>query len=409
MRLQLTLSILLCLVLFSVYGQDSTYDYPNAALENVESQFLFSYYDQDGNHSAVTGGKGTEELKSYSPNIIVNIPVDSNGRKVLFFDGGIDYYTSASTDKIDYNVSSASAEDIRSHMTAGYRADFKDKRLGFEGRGSYSIESDYISYGLGLSFYKVSPTNRTQFYLEGQLYHDILGWGWFAGLPNQGPVYPIELRYKEWFSNDIRNSYTLELTISHLLSHATQVDLIGGIGYQKGLLSTPFHRVYFQGLEQARVEQLPDSRIKIPLAIQLHQALSGRIFLRSYYRYYFDDFGIQSNTFSIEIPVKISESFSVFPLFRFYAQTAAKYFKPYKEHSLDQEFYTSDYDLSKFTSIKYGGGFRIAPPPGIFRYNFPFSSKKRKLKSLDFRAAGYQRSDGLSATIFSIGLSFSNY
>jgi hypothetical protein len=61
--------------------------------------------------------------------------------------------------------------------------------------------------------------------------------------------------------------------------------------------------------------------------------------------------GLKSNTFSLETPVKISPFVSVSPFYRYYSQTAAKYFAPYQQHTAFDDFYTSNYDLSKFTVI----------------------------------------------------------
>ena len=36
----------------------------------VDGEFLFNYYDQDGDHSPVTGGLGTEALQVLSPVVV---------------------------------------------------------------------------------------------------------------------------------------------------------------------------------------------------------------------------------------------------------------------------------------------------------------------------------------------------
>jgi hypothetical protein len=53
-------------------------------LENTEVDVLLSYYNQDGVHSAVNGGIGSEKL---SLNIVVAVPL--NDDDVLTFDVGI--------------------------------------------------------------------------------------------------------------------------------------------------------------------------------------------------------------------------------------------------------------------------------------------------------------------------------
>ena len=44
----------------------------------IEINFLSNYYYQDGNHSAVGGGIGSEKLSNITQSIVVNIPVKRN-------------------------------------------------------------------------------------------------------------------------------------------------------------------------------------------------------------------------------------------------------------------------------------------------------------------------------------------
>ncbi len=89
-------------------------------------------------------------------------------------------------------------------------------------------------------------------------------------------------------------------------------------------------------------------------------------------------------------------------------QTASRHFAPFQAHDLEAIYYSSDYDLSALNSHKIGVGFRYSPLYGIGRFKTPFS-KGRKVtlfKGIDFRAAYYNRSDGLSAFLLSLGLDF---
>jgi hypothetical protein len=74
-------------------------------LENTEVDVL-SYYNQDGVHSAVNGGIGSEKLSDIASNIVV---APLNDDDVLTFDVGISAYTSASSSNINpYDESGAS-------------------------------------------------------------------------------------------------------------------------------------------------------------------------------------------------------------------------------------------------------------------------------------------------------------
>src|SRR5207344_9873 len=70
-----------------------------------EIELVYNHYLQNGNHSAVTGGTGTEKLTVYGPAIRI---LRSSGKNVYEFNVGADIISSASTDNIDFVISSAS-------------------------------------------------------------------------------------------------------------------------------------------------------------------------------------------------------------------------------------------------------------------------------------------------------------
>jgi hypothetical protein len=134
--------------------------------------------------------------------------------------------------------------------------------------------------------------------------------------------------------------------------------------------------------------------LKVPIGFQFNSFVGSRTILRSYYRFYWDDFGIVAHTLSLEAPVKISRVFTVSPSIRFYTQTGADFFKPYKEHHSSQRFFTSDYDLGKIHS--YTPGFSIS--------YLPVNSKS--FREVECRYSRYKRSDGLVAHVMSVYFSF---
>ena len=128
--------------------------------------------------------------------------------------------------------------------------------------------------------------------------------------------------------------------------------------------------------------------------------LNERFAIRTYFRYYWDNWGIDSQTASLEIPIKLSTRFTVYPMYRYYTQNQSKYFAPFEKHLSTEEYYTSDYDLSTFNANQYGLGINYTD---IF-----MGSKiwKFGLKNIDLRFNHYSRSDGLNANIISFGIKF---
>lgn len=371
-----------------------TYERPD--WKTIDIDILTSYYAQDGNNSPVTGGIGTEQLTDFTQKIILSVPLKE--QLTLNLDGGYDYYSSASTDNIDNIRSSDSQSDTRIHGNIGlsYQLD-NQQTIGFRLGGS--SEYDYTSINGGLTYNWLSKSENTAFNASFQAYID----QWSV-------IFPGELRRREFrpsVPTDKRQSYNLALGFSQVLNQRMQVSLQVEAIYMNGLLATPFHRVFFQEQDRARIENLPTNRLKLPIGLRLNTYLADWLVARMYYRYYWDDWGIQGHTASLELPIKINRFFSIAPFYRYHTQTAADYFKPFKEHSVNDVFYTSDYDLAALNSHSYGVGISYSRSGGIGKLPLPF--KKRPsfmLKSIDLKYAHYDRSTGLKGNIISIGFGF---
>lgn len=392
------ISAVLFITWFSAFTQKQDSIFTKKKVSETDVQVLFSYYTQQGIHSAVTGGTGTEKLQVYAPGFTVTQKFDSLNSVNL--NAGVDIISSASTDRIDFIRSSASLVDARGYARAGYQRELNKSGYTLGGNLGFSLESDYFSTGAGLLLKHKSKNKSKEWFAELQAFFDDLRWGRVN--PNYMKpdrlIYPQELRYREWNDEYKRNSYNLNTGFLNALNTRNSIGIYSGITYQQGLLSTPFHRVYFNDETTLRVENLPSQRIRFPVALQLNSFTGRGWILRSYYRFYYDSFGIAAQTLQFDSPVKINSAFTFSPFVRLYSQTGSKYFKPYMEHDVTQTFYTSDYDLSPFNSIRAGAGFRYAP---YFK-----SHKGLFFNSVDLRYSFYYRSDGLYAHSISFMINY---
>ncbi len=173
---------------------------------------------------------------------------------------------------------------------------------------------------------------------------------------------------------------------------------IADLIYQQGYLGLPFHRVYFSGVTLPVIENMPDTRMKIPIGFRANYFMGDKVIIRGFYRYYSDDWGLSGHTIDLETPVKITPFLSITPFYRYYTQTAVDFFAPYNKHTAADQYYTSNYDLSKFNSNFYGAGFRITPPKGVFGV--------KRLNMLEMRYGHYTRTNGMSSDIISMNLKF---
>lgn len=363
-------------------------------LTPAEVNILGSYYSQDGSHSPVTGGIGTEELTDVTPTIIVNVPLDTVTNLNVNF--GMDFYSSASTDNIDFNVSSASSSDTRTHLNVSLSRLNKARRTIKSVTVGGSTEYDYQSVSIG--------TNWSQESVDG---NRELSLGVLAFFDSWSLIYPIELRGNSGLlDTKKRQSYSFSATLSQVINRKMQAALSTDVVYQTGLLSTPFHRVYFQDQTMPDIERLPDTRLKYPLGLRLNYYTSDNLTMRFFYRFYTDSWGMTANTVEFEAPVKIGPFFSFYPFYRYHTQTAVDYFADFKEHTSTETYYTSDFDLSDLNSHKVGLGVRYSPLEGITKFGLPFSKGTAQFKSIDLRFGNYWRSDGLKAYIISTDLGF---
>ena len=146
---------------FALHAQETETPttYKKRILETTEIDFLSSYYSQDGQNAAVTGGIGTEELTDATGTIVVAIPL--NADDVLTIDAGVSAYTSASSSNINpfdggsqadaFQASSgASSGDTWANLTGSYSHSSDDRNTIWSAKAS--IRLVLLPCGAGPSF-----------------------------------------------------------------------------------------------------------------------------------------------------------------------------------------------------------------------------------------------------------------
>ncbi|WP_140485840.1 DUF3570 domain-containing protein [Flavobacterium sp. GSA192] len=470
------------LVGISAFSQKTTdsIQFKKRVLESTEVDFLLSYYNQDGSKSAVSGGLGSEQLTDIASNVVVSMPINDND--VLTVDLGISAYSSASSSNINpFNAtgasgggdeddddddddnpnsgstapygtpwqasSGASKSDQLTAITVNYAHSSDSRNFIWNADVSFSNEYDYTSIGFGGGVAQLFNDKNSEINLKVNAYldqwrpiyptelheyskngPDFLNQGFFSGVSvlNQNGQATVDYLPSifQTVSAVNRNSYSASFGFSQVVSKKLQFSVFFDVLKQQGLLSTPYHRIYFADKDNYYIgqpeyianyenesntgvykladdiERLPNSRFKLPIGARLNYYINERFVLRTYYRYYSDNWDIQSHTANIELPFKISDRFTIFPMYRFYTQTQSKYYAPYETHLSTEKYYTSDADLSSFDANQYGFG---------INYTDIFTGAKiwkLGLKNIDFRFNHYQRSDNLTANIATIGFKF---
>ncbi|MEP7092777.1 MAG: DUF3570 domain-containing protein, partial [Flavobacterium sp.] len=283
--------------------------------------------------------------------------------------------------------SSASSSDNRFYPSLTYFRENEEKGRTLGIGLSSSTEFDYQSFGGNISFSQKTKNKNGEFTAKFQTYIDQLKL-----------IEPIELRTPgEGYGSENRNTFAGTLSYSQVINQNFQVMIVGDVISQNGYLSLPFHRVYFTD-SSVHQEKMPDTRLKIPLGIRASYFLGDNVIIKAYYRYYSDDWSLKAHTADLEIPVKLTQSFSLSPFYRYYTQTGTKYFKPYGEHTAADEYYTSNYDLSKFDSSFFGMDMKFTPLNGIFGL--------KHWNTLELRYGHYTRTTNMTSDIISINIKY---
>jgi hypothetical protein len=393
-------------ILFAILeGFSQTTETPNSNYEDTklkieEVNLVSSYYHQDGNNSAVTGGLGSELLTDFSNTLDLKLSKKTkSGIKHSFgFEMGFDTYTSASSDMIDpTTITSQSYEDQRYYPSLFWSVNNPQTGNTFGANVSYSQEWDYKSYGGGLNFTKSFNEDNTEISVKVNAFFD----KWWMILPDElrPEGYPSGTRgrFNELPVNP-RNSFNLSMAFSQIINERLQMSLIIEPNMQRGQLATPYQRVYFNTPDSVRVEKLPTERWKLPIGVRANYFFGDNVIGRGFYRFYIDEWGLKAHTLELEAPIKINPFFSIAPSYRYYQQNGISYFAAINEHKLSDEFYTSDYDLSKLHSHSFGANLRWKPVNGVLGM--------KHFSKVELRYLHYQRSTALSSNIVSLYLQF---
>jgi len=409
-----------------------TTDYRPRRLRLDEIDIVGSYYNQRGTHSSVSGDNPFLGPYSNSSNVTdkslgLNLNLvwlnEANNKNTLSIGLGLDTHTAASAAYVAENGGS-NPRGTRIYPSLDWTIE-NAKNGGTFGIGAYySGEYNYKSKGLDLHWSKKTEDKSGEFGVKLQGYLDkvtMIKPSEFVPPPIITIIPPgstvittasgnrivvntaggIISNSKNSLPTSDRNTLSASFSYSQQINSRLQIMFLGDLVTQSGYLGLPFHRVWFKPSQDTithLAEKLPSSRFKVPLGFRANYFLDDNIILRTYYRYYMDTWGTNANTASLEVAYKVTPFFSISPFYRYYSQSAAKYFAPFDVHTQTEQYYTSNYEYAKFQAGFYGVGFRIAPPNGVFGW--------QNFHELEIRYGHYTQTTNLVSDVLSVSMGF---
>jgi len=137
----------------------------------------------------------------------------------------------------------------------------------------------------------------------------------------------------------------LNVGLSQVLSKKSLIQFGLGISEDTGYLSDPYK------IDDAR----PTNRTRYTAIMRYrHFVKDSNAALHLDYRYYSDDWDVNSHTFKLAWNKNISNHIQLIPSFRYYSQTEANFYEPYKVAANTNPYYSSDYRLSPYGAITLG-------------------------------------------------------
>lgn len=313
-------------------------------LESVK--FLLNFFTQDSSSGdQVYDNTGKEDVTAFEPTLFIVANVDEETNiKANFV---LDTWTAASDTALDGETGASGGGIKNQSRVAGQLSYIKGDELnGHSYTLGVSSEYDYRSLSLGGSWTRSFAEDNFTFSITPQLFLD------------QAKDYDLSRSKESDFKG--RTIWSMDIAGAQLLSPKdiiqfgyTHIQMNGMMNSIAGTVrvdsepNDPFGR---------QSERMPSKRVRHALYTKWLHSLSETSAFHLSYRYYQDDWDLQAHTLEFGPRWSFAEDkYFLMPTLRYYQQTAVDFYSPRFANS--QGNMTSDSDLEKFTSIRYGMAF----------------------------------------------------
>ena len=249
----------------------------------------------------------------------------------------VDAVSSASVDIVT-QASPITMHDTRHQVSLGVQQ--KLDTITATGGYSFSKENDYLSHTLNIGLAdELNDKNTT------------LGLGYGVSFNDVGRS------GDENFSRSMTNHH-VSLSWTQLISPKLAGQLVYELGYSSGYQASPYRfvpvRMNLTSMPDFWVPETdPDSRMRHAIVGGLNRALGdGGSSIQGDYRFYTDDWGIQSHTLGARYFFHLGKSLEVRLRERFYVQNSATFYQAV--YTMPQKYMAYDRELSALWSNTFG-------------------------------------------------------
>lgn len=156
----------------------------------------------------------------------------------------------------------------------------------------------------------------------------------------------------EGLPEDERRDTQVNVSVAQLLTPISHIQFIYSYIYSDGLIASPYRKI--QVGNTIVNEKLPLDRTGNAVAVKLVTLINKPTSAHLSYRYYFDNWKIQSHTAAIELYRDLTDNFTLGGLYRYYTQSEASFTKKPQDYRLNDRYIAVDYKYSDFDSQTAG-------------------------------------------------------
>lgn len=311
--------------------------------DGAHASYRITRYEEDSVDARDVSLGSTERYGISTQQLNVFVPLE--GRWAIEVDalhetmsGASPYYNVLGPDGVRVVMTGASIRDERSdvNVTGQYDGDNADVAVSAGRSVEDDYDANYASLGVDYGF----NLDNTVLSLSFGTTSDDLS--------------PTDAEIHDRVREAHKSGRSLFMAVSQVLAPDWIVQ--GGIGFNRleGYLTDP----YKAGDVDAPLENRPDSRNERTLSLRSRYFIDAwKSSLRTDYRYYTDDWGIDSHTLTLGLEKETSATLTLTTDLRWYSQREADFYVP---HILaaPPRYYATDYRLSAFGALSVDVGAR---------------------------------------------------
>lgn len=245
-----------------------------------------------------------------------------------------------------------------------------------------SMEEDWRAHQAGVSWQRALAGENTLLAIDGAF-----GWDSIHPVVEEGSA----------ARDDRRTSFSAVGTWQQTLDLRTQSRVALEVGGVRGFQANPYRSVRTDSAIVAEVH--PRERVRSALSAEVIRYLDTRSSLRFGYRFYRDDWQVQSHTGSVEFKQMIGDAAVLRYRYRYYHQGSAYFYRvDYADPTGVDGYLTSDYKLAPLASNLFGVKLEV-PALHLLHLDSVFAAADLMLK-----VERYYTSTDFAASVVETGL-----